>query len=84
MKKIVIYTTNICPYCTRAKQLLNHKELTYTEINVEDEHNRNLMTKMSNGMSTVPQIFIQNIHIGGFDDLYRLNKTGELDRILLI
>lgn len=82
MKKIIIYTTSTCPYCTRAKALLDKKKLPYQEINAENEKIRAEMINKANGHKTVPQIFIENIHIGGCDDLYALDKKGKLDQLL--
>ena len=79
MKKIVIYTTNVCPYCIRAKSLLDRKGFAYKEINVEDEKIRNEMIQKAGGRMSVSQIFIGDTHIGGFDDLYALDKKGELE-----
>ncbi len=70
MKNILIYTTNTCPYCTMAKKLLQKKGLSYTEIRVDlDEDEREKMIERS-GRRTVPQIFFDETHIGGYDDLY--------------
>lgn len=70
MKRVLIYTTATCPYCVRAKQLLQTKGLTYTEIRVDlDDAERDKMIALS-GRRTVPQIFIDDQHIGGCDDLY--------------
>ena len=70
MKNTLIYTTATCPYCVRAKQLLKEKGLDYTEIRVDlDDAEREKMISRS-GRRTVPQIFIDDQHIGGFDDLY--------------
>ncbi len=78
---ITVYTTGWCPYCQRAKQLLMRKQLVYREINVEDDDKfREEMTARS-GRRTVPQIFIGDRHIGGCDDLYALEGSGELDRL---
>ncbi len=82
MKKIVIYTTSICPYCVRAKALLDRKGFTYEEINAEDEKIRDEMIEKSGGMRTVPQIFIGDTHVGGSDDLYALDKEGKLDKMV--
>jgi glutaredoxin 3 len=82
MKKIVIYTTSICPYCVRAKALFDRKGLEYEEINVEDQEERNKMIEKAGGRRTVPQIFIGSVHVGGCDDLYSLEKDGKLDEIL--
>ena len=70
MKNVLIYTTASCPYCIHAKQLLQEKGLAYSEIRVDlDDTEREKMITRS-GRRTVPQIFINNQHIGGFDDLY--------------
>lgn len=82
MKKIVIYTTSVCPYCVRAKALLDRKGFAYEEINAEDEKIRDEMIEKSGGMRTVPQIFIGDTHVGGSDDLYALDKEGKLDEIV--
>ncbi len=82
MKKITIYTTTICPYCDRAKALLKRKNLSFEEINVEDENARNLMMQRANGKKSVPQIFIGDHHVGGCDDLYLLEKNNGLDELI--
>ena len=82
MKKIVIYTTSICPYCVRAKALLERKGFAYEEINAENEKVREEMLQKAGGMRTVPQIFIGDTHVGGSDDLYALDKEGKLDKMV--
>ncbi|HXF90412.1 MAG TPA: glutaredoxin 3 [Candidatus Nitrosotenuis sp.] len=83
MTKVVIYTTPICPYCDRAKDLLTKKGVTYQEIDVsENSLKREEMSTKSGGRRTVPQIFINDAHIGGFDDLYELDRQGKLDSLL--
>jgi len=83
MAKIEVYTTSRCPYCVKAKALLDRKNVAYTEIDVStDDEARNLMIKRANGIRTVPQIFIDDAHIGGCDDLYALDQKGELDPLL--
>ncbi|MEM6339424.1 MAG: glutaredoxin 3 [Pseudomonadota bacterium] len=82
MKKIVIYTTSVCPYCVRAKALLDRKGFAYEEINAEDEKIRDEMIEKSGGMRTVPQIFIGDTHVGGSDDLYALDKEGKLEEMV--
>lgn len=82
MQKITIYTTNYCPYCVRAKDLLKRKGVAYEEINAEDDAVRDAMIQKAGGRRTVPQIFIGETHIGGFDDLYALDKAGKLDAML--
>lgn len=76
MKTVLIYTSEICPYCTVAKQLLKDKGLSYTEIRVDlDEKAREIMIERS-GRRTVPQIFIDDEHIGGCDDLFAYFKEN--------
>jgi glutaredoxin 3 len=83
MSSIVIYTTEVCPYCVRAKQLLDHKDVNYQEIRVDlDPKARDEMLARSGGRRTVPQIFINDQHIGGCDDLMALDATGKLDLLL--
>jgi glutaredoxin 3 len=78
-----MYSTGWCPYCDRARALLQRKGVTFSEIKVdEDATSRDLMLKRSGGRRTVPQIFIGDRHVGGFDDLYALDKAGELDKLL--
>lgn len=82
MANIIIYSKESCPYCVYAKQLLDSKHVTYTEIRIDlDETKRDEMIQRS-GRRTVPQIFINDQAIGGFDDLSALAKTGELDTLL--
>ena len=82
MKKIVIYTTTICPYCVRAKALLKRKGLNYEEISANDEKVRDDMIKKAGGRRSVPQIFIGDTHVGGCDELYALDKEGKLDKMV--
>lgn len=82
MSKIVIYTTNVCPYCVRAKALLQRKNVTFSEIKITSEETKNEMVKKSGGRMTVPQIFIGEFHVGGCDDLYALEASGKLDELL--
>ncbi len=83
MATIQIYTTQTCPYCVRAKNLLNKKDADFTEIDVTgDDAARESLLKKSNGMRTVPQIFINDKHIGGYDNLAELEQKGELDALL--
>ncbi len=82
MKNILIYTANRCPYCVMAKRLLDLKNAHYTEINVDSKSGlREEMIEKSK-RRTVPQIFIDDLHIGGFDDLNALNQAGKLDSLL--
>ncbi len=83
MSEVIIYTTQVCPYCVRAKNLLKQKGVEFTEIDVShDAALRNQMVEKSGGRRTVPQIFINGQHIGGSDDLYALDNAGKLDDIL--
>ncbi len=81
--RILVYSTPFCGYCAAAKRLLTAKGAEYTEIDVMmDPERRQEMLAKSNGRRTVPQIFIDGRHIGGFDDLNALDKAGELDALL--
>jgi glutaredoxin 3 len=80
--KVVMYATAWCPYCTRARELLESKKVDYEVIDVDrDPALRQEMMARSN-RHTVPQIFIGDVHVGGCDDLHALNKKGDLDRLL--
>ena len=83
MSKVKIYTTPICPYCVRAKSLLRKKGADVEEIDVFMDHDARVeMETMAKGSRTVPQIFIGQTHVGGCDDLYALERAGELDPLL--
>ncbi len=83
MSNIVIYSTANCSYCVRAKSLLAKKGVSYTEIRVDlDREKFAEMLSRSQGRRTVPQIFINDQPIGGFTDLWALDKKGELDKLL--
>jgi glutaredoxin 3 len=83
MPRIIIYTTPICPYCVRAKALLKRKGATFDEVDVfMNMEARSEMEARSGGRYTVPQIFIGERHVGGCDDLYALERAGELDPLL--
>ena len=82
MSKVVVYTTSYCPYCHAAKELLTRKKIAFEEIRVDtDVKARALMEELSR-KRTVPQIFIDDKPIGGFDDLAALNQSGVLDKLL--
>ena len=81
MTEILIYTTKICPYCTMAKRLLTQKGVSYTEINVDDAAAREAMMQRTQRRS-VPQIYIGELHIGGFDELAALDRQKKLDALL--
>ena len=81
--KVEIYTWSSCPFCIRAKGLLDQKGVEYSEYCIDgDENARNKMRKRANGRSTLPQIFIDDRHIGGCDDIYALERKGELEPLL--
>ncbi len=83
MAEIEIYTTFMCPYCARAKALLEKKGQSYNEIDVSyDAAKRDEMTQKAGGRRTVPQIWINGTHVGGSDDLYELERQGKLDAML--
>jgi glutaredoxin 3 len=83
MKTVRIYTTPICPYCVRAKSLLQKKGVEVEEIDIYmSDEARKEMQQNSGGARTVPQIFIGNTHVGGCDDLYALDRAGKLDPML--
>ncbi len=81
--KVEIYTWTYCPFCIRAKALLDKKGVNYENYVIDgDEEARDLMAERSNGKRSLPQIFISDRHIGGCDDLYGLESKGELDMLL--
>lgn len=79
MADVVIYTTPICPYCVRAKHLLKQKGVAYREVDVSRDANERLALMERTRQRTVPQIFINDEHIGGCDELYALERAGQLD-----
>jgi len=82
MNEIIIYSTLICPYCNAAKKLLRSKGLEYQEIRVDQDRHQRLVMMERSGRTSVPQIFINDQHVGGFDDLYALEQAGHLDPML--
>ena len=83
MAKIEIYTTPFCPFCVRAKRLLDGEGLSYEETDVSLSRDlRQKMTKRAEGRTSVPQIFIDNEPIGGSDELAQLHRLGKLDMLL--
>ncbi len=83
MASVVIYTTQICPFCMRAKALLDRKGIAFTEIGVDgDPAGRAAMRTKAGGRNTVPQIFIGPTHVGGCDDLFALEAKGALDALI--
>ena len=80
---IIMYSTNYCAYCQRARSLFDRKGVSIQEIKIDESpEQRDIMLKRSGGRRTVPQIFIGERHVGGYDDLAALDRTGELDKLL--
>ncbi|WP_064429574.1 glutaredoxin 3 [Rickettsia sp. Tenjiku01] len=81
---IIIYTLASCPYCIKAKALLDKKNVAYEEIEISNftQEEKEKFIKKSGGKKTVPQIFIDNMHVGGCDALFDLEKEGRLDKLL--
>jgi glutaredoxin 3 len=83
MSKIEVYSTAVCPYCVAAKNLLKAKGLEWTEVRVDaDPAQREAMLARSGGRRTVPQIFINDQHVGGYDDLVAADRSGRLGELL--
>lgn len=82
MPKIEIYSTAMCPYCVRAKMLLQNKGVTWEEIRIDLDQSRMMEMLERSQRRTVPQIFIDDHHVGGFDDMAALDARGELDPLL--
>ena len=83
MPKIEVYSTAVCPYCVSAKNLLKSKGLEWTEVRIDtDPAQREVMLARSGGRRTVPQIFINGHHVGGFDDLAAADRSGKLAQLL--
>ena len=83
MVKVEVYSSLFCPYCARAKRLLEQKGVEYSEIDVvADAAKRGEMMRRAGGRTSVPQIFINGTHVGGCDELYALERQGKLDRML--
>ncbi len=82
MSNVEIYTTRICPFCIRAKQVLDGKGVEYREIAVDANPELRLEMMEKSGRRTVPQIWIGATHVGGFDDLWSLERSGDLEPLL--
>jgi glutaredoxin 3 len=83
MPKVEIYSKMFCPYCVRAKRLLDHKGVTFEEYDITmGGPQRAEMIQRAHGRTTVPQIFIDGVHVGGSDDLAALERAGKLDPML--
>jgi glutaredoxin 3 len=82
MPRVVMYTSQVCPFCIRAKRLLQSKDVEVEEIRIDrDRKQRRIMIERTR-RHTVPQIYIDDFHVGGFQDLAALDAQGELDRLL--
>ncbi|ROQ21437.1 glutaredoxin 3 [Marinimicrobium koreense] len=82
MAKVVMYTTAICPFCVNAKHLLEGKGVAFEEIRVDRDPSLRKKMMADSGQRTVPQIWIGDAHVGGFTDLWALDKSGKLDDML--
>ena len=82
MTEVTIYTTPYCPYCDNAKRLLERKGVAYREINVANDSQLRIEMEQRSRRRTVPQIWIDDYHVGGCDDLYALERAGKLDPLL--
>ena len=83
MKNVTVYMGPMCAFCDAAKRLLAKKNIPYKEINVAlEEEKREEMLNKSNGKRTIPQIFFNELHIGGYEELRALEKKGELDNLI--
>ncbi len=83
MPNVTLYTTAMCPYCVRARNLLDKKGIKYTDIRIDEQPEmRAEMENRAHGRTSVPQIFIDDFHVGGFDDMAEMDVDGELDERL--
>ena len=82
MKRVLVYSSLICPYCVMAKRLLSRKGVSYDEVLVDVECGRRGEMQQRTGRRTVPQIFVGEHHVGGYDDLAALDRAGQLDPLL--
>ena len=82
MPEVVIYSTRFCPYCIRARMLLENKNITYTEIRVDEQTEQRSVMEQRSQRTSVPQIFIDDDHGGGCDDLFAMESQGKLDQKL--
>ena len=77
-----MYSTMVCPYCIRAKRLLKSKGAAFTDINLSTQPQRRVEMMQKSGRQTVPQIWVGDTHVGGFDDLWAMDRSGKLDKLL--
>lgn len=79
---VTVYSTAVCPYCVRAERLLEAKGVAIEKIRVDLDPEQRVLMMQKTGRRTVPQIYIGDTHVGGFDDLYALDQAGRLDPLL--
>jgi glutaredoxin 3 len=79
---VIMYTTAVCPYCVRAERLLTAKGVSIEKIRVDLDPEQRMLMMQKTGRRTVPQIYVGDTHVGGFDDLYALDQAGRLDPLL--
>lgn len=82
MPNVTMYSTGMCPYCTRARMLLDQKGVGYDEIRVEHDRDKYQEMLQRSGRNTVPQIFVDEFHVGGYDDMAAMDAYGKLDPLL--
>ncbi|RMQ42169.1 Glutaredoxin 3 [Pseudomonas cichorii] len=82
MPEVIVYSSDYCPYCTRAKQLLQSKRVAFNEIRVDGKPQVRAEMVAKAGRTSVPQIWIGSSHVGGCDDLFALERAGKLDQLL--
>ncbi|UBM25014.1 glutaredoxin 3 [Pseudomonas sp. p1(2021b)] len=82
MKPVIVYSSDYCPYCMRAKYLLESKGVAFEEIKVDGKPQVRAEMSQKTGRTSVPQIWIGTTHVGGCDDLYALERSGKLDALL--
>jgi glutaredoxin 3 len=82
MKPVIVYSSDYCPYCMRAKYLLESKGVAFEEIKVDGKPQVRAEMRQKAGRTSVPQIWIGSTHVGGCDDLYALERAGKLDSLL--
>ena len=80
--QVTVYSTDYCPFCSRAKSLLRGKTVDFLEINVEDRPDLRSWLRSASGQTTVPQVFVNNRAVGGYSDISELDRAGQLDKLL--
>lgn len=82
MSEVVVYTTNACPFCTRVKMLLNAREIAYREVNIAGDPEAFVELAKSSGMMTMPQVFIDDVLVGGYQETAEADQSGRLRELL--